>query len=64
MKNIKVKIIGGGYCECGCKGECDTREVQITKGKKVKTLSIYNYVDDLLDEISKKKYFEFEIIKK
>lgn len=64
MKNIKVKIINGGYCECGCKGQCDTRFVKVTKGNKSKTLSIYNYVDDLLDEISKKKYFEFEIIRK
>lgn len=61
MKNITVEIIAGDYCECGCKGTCDTREVKITKGKKSVTLGIEEDLTDFLQKISKKKTFSFEI---
>ncbi len=56
---IIVEIVSGGYCECGCKGRCDIREIIVTKNGKSKTIS--SDLDDLLKQISKQKYFKFEI---
>lgn len=60
-KKITVEIIPGDYCECGCKGQCDTREVLITKNGKTTTIGYEADLEELLEELSKKKYFKFEI---
>lgn len=57
---IEVKVIQGDYCECGCKGKCDTRKVVLIKNGIKQELSIYY---DLADFIKIIGLDNFQIIK-